>query len=422
MSTYQECFTCAKVGYCSKTDVQKILRGFVCPLFAPVTEPIIMARCSMIDQYGPIPAARAMLHRPPDANQEEHVQMTYDAPPAQGTTYADRRKQLEIMSFTEVRLLGNKRYKTADGQPVLDWDESLQIDRKSQSIEKILQFELVNGIIVPDNQQSTQPQGADQMAQQPVPPQFPPNGAPQMPQAFQPPAPGAQPQQMPMPPNAPPMPPQMAPPMQQMAPPPMGPPAFQPPPGFAPQAGPGPMGTPQLPQTEAPAPQAGGKKKRNSGAAAAPPPAPAPGPGTPPQQPNAPMMAPPAGPPAFQPGGFAPPQQGFQQPQQPGFAPPQQQGFAPPQAAPQPAPQAAVDLTPVLQLIDQVGKAVNALGAAEGETLARLERNLQVLTIGVMHIYGSQTQLMQWLSGQNKADAVQDPTKFVEFLSQYLPR
>lgn len=435
----KECFTCAKVGLCAQTGVRQILSGFLCPLFTQVAEPIVLARSQMVQLYGLVPAARALLREAPDTNQEEFTSMSLEAPP-QGTTYSERKKQLEIMSFMDVRILGAKTYKYKDGNdliPVLDWDTTLQVDRKTESIEKVLQFELANNMIVPDaaapqSNQQPQTQGVPQMSQPP----FPPNGAPPMPAAFQP---QGVPMQQPMPPAPPPGFPQP----QQQAFQPQGAPqqTFQPPPApfgmppapQMPQGMPQPSQMPQMPpqappQQQAPqqeaAPATTGKKKK-SGAAVAPPP------GAVPQQMPPQGMPQQAAPPQFQappaPQGFpqAPPQ--FQQPQ--GFP----QGGPPPMMNPQPqvpqqAPQTApaqVDLSPVLGLVDSVGKAVNNLGAAEADAskqlltaVGELRQLMLAQLVALHHLYITDQRMATSIQGKN----VNDVQSWMTYLSTYFPK
>lgn len=409
-----ECFTCSKVGHCSQSDVTKILHGFTCPLFTPVSEPVLFARSSMMQMYGGVPAARALLGRN-NHHQEEFYSMSFDLPP-QGTTYSERKKQLEIMSFMDVRLLGTKRYKTADGTPILDWNETLRVDRKNESIEKVLAFELANNLILPDAAgaapTNNQPTGVPQMANPPMPPFQPGMVPPQQPMPMQPPAP-PQPPMMPQQQPGMPAAPQMAPPFG-MAPQPPQPQGMPQPPMMAPPgAMPPPPATPQQAAGEAQPAQTGGKRKKSSaGAAAAPPP-----------PPPATMAAP-------------PPQQYAQQPQMPmpqqpqvpaqPWGPPAQQGFAPPppqvqQQIPQQMPQqqaAAVDLTPLLAQIDAVGKAVNAVGEGTAKAVAEL-RNLQLVTLAALHhIYMGQSHLAQSLAGKD----VGDLSKWIVYMQQYLPR
>ena len=411
-----ECFTCTKTGQCSQTSVQKIVGGFCCPLYEQVPEPVVYARSRVMSQYGLVSAARALLMRPTEPD-EESFTMHYDRPPA-GTTYSQRKQQFEGVAFIDVRNLGVMVYKNPDHTPILDAGETLQVDRKAETIEKVLQFELANGIIVPDAAPTqSSPTGVAQMAQQPfnpmMPPPPPPNGAPQ--QMPMPPMPQQMPQQpqmvMPQAPfGMPPM-PQQGMPQQQM--PPQQPMMPPPPPVASPQQ------AAQDPSQQQAAPAAGGKKKRGS-AAAPPPPPPPPAP----QQQQAPQQG-------FQPQQtWAPPgvpqqvapqqQMPFQMPgQMP--APQQQPVFQQPQ---QGAP-VGVDFTPVLQQVDLVGKAVNALGAADQESLkqltgilAEIRMLLYVQVAATHHIYMGQAHLAPSLSGKD----VTDVSKFLGYMQQFIPR
>lgn len=408
----QECFTCAKIGACAQTNSELTLKSYVCPLFAQVDEAVIFARNAMFHVYGPTAAVRALLNRPRDPN-EEYYEMSLETPP-QGTSYSDRKKQLEIMSFMEVRILGTKKYKDEHQTPILDWNETLALDKREQSIEKILDFELTNNIIVPDANQPVQ--GAQQMAQ---PPYQPPPVAPQMPIA-QPPQAPQMPQMPPrqQPPSIPPpgpVPPYGMTPMPQMGVPPGAPQQFSP--QVPPMAPPMPMMAPPAPAVQAaqaaqaqPAPATTGKK-RGRGAAAAPPPPPPPSPAAaPPQQ----FAQPPPVP------------QGYQPPAQIPFA--QQMMQPPPPMVPSMSASngiAAMDLSPVLQLIDKVGQGVNALGNAEQETLKQLTallndiRVLMLVQVAAMHhIYMGQPHIQQLLAGKD----VGDVPKFIAYMQPFLPR
>lgn len=414
----EECFTCSKTGACSKTSMQAIVSGFVCPLFTYVPEPVVFARGRMMSQYGLVAAARALLNRPTEPD-EERIEMSLDLPPP-GTPYSLRKKQLEVMSFQDVRNLGVMKYKGPDHQPILDANATLHVDKRVESIEKVLQFELANHLIVPDAASQQPTQGVAPMAQQMPfqPPMMPPQGVPQPPnfqpqQMPMPPMPGGQPGQVPQmvmpqaPFGLPPQPPQGMP-QQMMAPPPPPPVAS---PQQAAQAG------QEAPQQAAPT---GGKKKR--GSAAAPPPPPPPAPQQQPQQ-------------------MAPPQ--FQQPQQPAWTPPgvpqqaapaqmpqqfqmPQPGFQqPPQQVP--APQGlSVDLSPVLGQIDLVGKAVNALGAADDNAqkqllavLGEIRSLIYVQVAALHHLYAiGQPGLAPTIAGKDVADV----SKFIAYMQQYIPR
>lgn len=411
MSTH-ECLSCEHIEHCSETNVRRLLDGYLCGLYKEVADPVVVARYEMIFRYGPKPAAFALLKREPDpTNKEECQTMGPWDPPAPGTTYSERKKQLEVMTFMDVRVLGAKKYVNAEGQPVLDWDESRRQDRKNDSITKVLDFELSNGFIVPDGGavQTPQLEGTSQMANNPYQPgngAVPP-GVPGIPQQVAPPAPNMQP-------PVPQIPAGVSPPTM--------------PYGMAPQVPPGATPPVQPPQQEA-APT--GKKKgkgASAGAAAAPPPPPPPSNPQPGQQFMTASPQPPAPPPGFQ----------AQQPQQ--FSPPPVPGTpnwgapapvmtAPPvPAAQQAAPVggAPVDLGQVLQLIDSVGKAVNAIGQAQDTRAAALDQALEkisnlllVQVAAIHHIYLSTPPLGQALQQSGKTLA--DVNQFITYMQQYLP-
>jgi hypothetical protein len=423
----QECLTCAKIGYCAQLTIPKLLGGHVCPSFVAAAVPVIQARVAMVEKYDPVTAARALLNRTDKHSQEESIEMSLDAP-TPGTTYSDRKKQFEIMPFMDVRLIGNKKYRYEDGTPILDWDATLHTDSRQVSIEKVLQFELDEGFIVPDGaEQSTQQpqQGVQQMAN----PYMPPNGMPQ-PNMMQP--PGAPPP-MPMPGGAPPgmmmptMAPPMAPPPPQAAPygmAPMAPPGAPPPVASPAQAaavaqGVSPDAAPQTTPT--------GRKKRGSAAAAAaaPPPAAPPAPPGQPQQyaqpaPN--QYAPQAVP--------ATPWGGMQPPGLPPAIPAPMSMSAPmaPVAPPQQvAPPPGADTGMILQRLDALGQAVGAVGnaAQEGtkQSLAAVNELKSILLINTATLWYlclSNSSIMSDVA-KNGGD-LRTFDGFVAYMQRYVPR
>jgi hypothetical protein len=384
----RECFTCIKLKNCSKVDVELVLRGHVCHFFEMAPEPVIEARSDTVKTFGFIPAVRNMMCVPRNPQQEERLRMSF-ATPAPGTTYSERRKQLDVMSYGDVRHLAVDHYKKPDGSQLLTQLETLAVASMAQTRQTVLDFELSNGLIVPDNQQGEAP-----MAQQFAPPPMPPGIPAQQPMPGAPPpfAPqGAQPP--PAPPMAPPMPPQAAPP------PPYG---MAPPPGSAPpvataqEAAQAAVAPPPPPVEAAPT----GKKKSAKGAAVAP---------APPPPPPSPMAAPQQQ--------FAAPQ--WQAPPLPTAAP-QQPQFAPPGAAP-----AVVDFSPVLQVLNQVGSAVNTVGAAADTNTTKLLAAVNELktiliaqTVGIQHIYLTTPALQQHTQGKDLGDVM----KFLAYLQAYVPR
>lgn len=323
-----------------------------------------------------------------------------DGRPTLSTT--QRRQQLEECRFVDVRNLAYIEYKRTDGTPLMRYEDTL--DDRDKTKAAVLAFEISQGWLIPDGTEgqvqvpvTTQPtaaQGTQQMATTPFSPS--PNGAPmQVPQQ----QPGQPPPMFAVPPGQ--MPPQQMP--QQMQMPQMMPPQqqFAPQQTFAPQQVPQmmapPVATPQQvvaaaapPQQEAPTQAPTGRKRRGSAVAAPP--------AAPPQQPA----------PAQQ---FAPvPTQQFapQAPQQ--FAP---QGFQPQptQQAPQAQPQVGVDLTPVIQRVDALGKMVETLGKENAELR---HTNLQVLTC-LHHLYLSNQGLAAKAEGKNTLP------EFQKYLDQFIP-
>lgn len=280
-------------------------------------------------------------------------------------TTSQRRSQIDETRFVDIRHLVYMSYKKPDQTPLMQYEDTL--DNRDVVKAAALNYELNAGWIIRDGTEGQGPvavqpqpavQGVPQMSNAPFNP--PPNGAPQ----FQPP-----PQQQFQPP-----PPQG---QQQFAPPPQQ--QFQPPQQMMqapPVASPQQAAQPQ--QQEQPAAPPSGRKRK--GAAVAPPPPP------PPPQPGQPQQfAPPPGQvpqQQFQ----APPQQGqipvhqFQ-PQAQGFQPPPQQSFVPQAQQGQASPPAtSVDLTPVLQRLDAIGKICEAQAKELVET-----KTLALKALAVLH-------------------------------------
>lgn len=65
-----ECLSCNKVSKCSQTDEQKIIDGFTCALYAPISSELFMARLYVIDRFGEISGAKAIMEK--GNNDEEH--------------------------------------------------------------------------------------------------------------------------------------------------------------------------------------------------------------------------------------------------------------------------------------------------------------------------------------------------------------
>lgn len=65
-----ECLACTKIAGCGATSVERVLNSFTCPLFEAVIEPVYMARVTMMEKYGDVSAACAMLQRPPEEEED----------------------------------------------------------------------------------------------------------------------------------------------------------------------------------------------------------------------------------------------------------------------------------------------------------------------------------------------------------------
>lgn len=258
-------------------------------------------------------------------------------------TVSERRAELSAMKFVDVRNLVHLMYKKPDNSPLMTHSESLGTPRDTLK-DIVIQYEVEKGMIVPDGAEGSMP-----VQPPPPPPQMEP--VPQMTQQpFQP------PQLVPTQSVPPVMPPQqmMAPPQEQPAP-------AQPP----------------------------GRRRRGAGSTAAAPPPPAPDPTFMlPQQPQNVQVGVPvvptqtAGAPAFT-------------PFQPAMPAPQQPAFPQPQAAP-----AAVDLTPVLQEIQNLGKGLNALGQATGKDMQEIKTTLTLVLTALHHLYLSNPGTAPTTNGQ----------------------
>jgi hypothetical protein len=349
----------------------------------------------------------------------------WEGQPAPGTPFNKRREEMDSLRFVAIRNMAYIHYTNQPDpnqppQPIMTYKETL--DDRDTVKRAVLQFELVNGLIVPDGTEAAyfnathqQPQGAPQMSQNYAPPPAPgyppPPGAQQAPpQSYAPPPAPPQGYAPPPPPGAPPPPPQQAappPPPPQMAPPPQ---QMAPPPQAAPVG-------------EPPAAPKGRKRAAPAGAAVAPPPPAPPVPGPSYAQPQAAMAPPPA------------PLQATPQ-QQWGPPPVAQPGYpaAPPAAAPLPAPNnpqhvpaaapVAVDLGPVLKGIDSIGGGLSATSkdveAMKG-LLAEV-RHLCLVNLAVQQVLFSQnTGLMAWAQGSGY-DHSKGVAEFIRFFGNAVPR
>lgn len=66
-----DCLSCARLGRCSETSVEKVLHDFTCILYEPVEEPVYKARVTSMELYGDVPAVQAMIDKPEDQEDEE---------------------------------------------------------------------------------------------------------------------------------------------------------------------------------------------------------------------------------------------------------------------------------------------------------------------------------------------------------------
>lgn len=65
-----DCLSCTRLGRCSQTNLQKVLKDHTCVMFEPVEQPVFMARVSSMELYGTVPAVRAMLDVPDELPDE----------------------------------------------------------------------------------------------------------------------------------------------------------------------------------------------------------------------------------------------------------------------------------------------------------------------------------------------------------------
>lgn len=97
---------------------------------------------------------------------------TYQFQPAPGSTYAQRKAEIEGSTFIHIRNLVLHIYKKPDGNPLMDYTATL--GNREDVRKTVLQFELVNGLIVPDgtegqSDEAAQPQQSHPPTQQQVP-------------------------------------------------------------------------------------------------------------------------------------------------------------------------------------------------------------------------------------------------------------
>lgn len=256
------------------------------------------------------------------------------SPDGSPKTIAERRAELDGSRFVAVRNLATVWYKKSDGTPLMEYRDTLS-DREVVK-QKILEFEMENGFIRKDSQSSATPTGP-----QPAvlftaePEEAPQNGTTMnMPASFAPPSPMAAP----------------------------------PTPAAAPAEG--------LTQ--------GRGRRRAAGAlgsAVAPPPGLTAAPAASPMV--APMPAPMAAPVPM-----APPAPMMSAPAPMAFSGPA--AFSIPPAVPVPAPSGNVDLAPVMDKINQIGKglevAANNADAAV-KAVGDLKKDMQFVLAAIHHLY-----------------------------------
>lgn len=349
----------------------------------------------------------------------------YVGKPQPGTPFASRAQELDTMRFIDIRNMAYMHYKVPDPQnagaerAILTYMESLSMPR-DQVKRLVLQFEVQNGVIVPDgteaqyfNAQPAAPtEGAPQMSAQPQYPPQPPSPQQMSIPGSQPPAPGF--------PSAPP-PPQGYPQQPAVAGPPPAPPTFQapPPPGGVPGVPPQQFAAPPNGAPEAPAPRGRKRATASSNSAVAPPP-PAP---------------PPAPSPGFQgPAQAAPPQPGFPAAPPQAYAgppgpPPPPQGWVPP--PPPPHPQAAAapvgiapDMSAIVKTLDGLGGGL-ASTSKDVETLKAELAELKTLNICILmalqHLWTQNPNIANWAKGAG-FDTGNNVLAFKAWLASTLPR
>lgn len=300
--------------------------------------------------------------------------------PTPGTPLSQRRDYLynQATRFIEIRNLAYLDYKNPDGTPLMTYEETLT-DRDVVR-EKILNYELANGLIVND--------GA---AGQAAPTNFPAMNPEVQHMSFTPaPAPFAPPAAAPAP--AP-----------TFAPAPT--PTFAPAPVAAAPSAPQATG----PQPELQAPPTSGRGRRKApgagGAAVAPPPA-APPAGPAPTVEAQPTFAPPPAP------GFAAPAPTFAAPPAPTFSAP---------VAPVPVAPASVDFTPVFQRVDALGAGFESLSKQLEEvkaTNAALTKQNEALLGAIFALAQTNQATSAWMAQSNGGNAM-DFSTFKKF-SAYL--
>lgn len=301
------------------------------------------------------------------------IDLNFELAPRPGMTASQRKQELDNARFVAVRNMAYMRYKDANGNALLTYDQTLK-DRELVK-NTIIQHEVSLGILTDDraNPQPVMTQQAmpAQAAAQPAAPQYPTN---------------PQPQQVP----------QMMTPAYSVPPPPAGPATAQQAVQAAAQPG----------QQEAAAPT--GRRRRSAGTAA-----PGPQPGQPAMAPQGQMqpVAPQMGAQAGFPAPPAPPAPQYQQPSMAQPAPAFQQVGA-----------AQADLTPVLAAVAELGrgltiisKDLETLGKKVDGLVALASEGGQVNLAALFHIYGQHQSLYQLLQSEKVASLAD----FRNFIKKY---
>ena len=66
-----DCLSCARLGKCSETSVEKVLKDYTCVLFEPVEAPVYWARVHTMETYGDVLAVEAMLEKSQEEGDED---------------------------------------------------------------------------------------------------------------------------------------------------------------------------------------------------------------------------------------------------------------------------------------------------------------------------------------------------------------
>lgn len=64
-----DCLSCARLGKCAQTSVEKVLQDFTCVVYEPVEEPVYKARVATMEQFGAALAVEAMIQKPEEESE-----------------------------------------------------------------------------------------------------------------------------------------------------------------------------------------------------------------------------------------------------------------------------------------------------------------------------------------------------------------